>query len=1087
MRISRIFWIGFASILALLALIFWGNLTQPKRSAQAAQPLASAGNGIDLDVTYIGRAPLYQPYCVEYPFDLPAQPGIPRLCAGTENDRRWPEPGEIVTFTGHIRNQGNTASPPFTYTWEIDGASVYTGILASLEAGAEITVTYTWPWAHGLSADGQRALDDHTVGLRVDPEQAIIESYESNNHLVDATRALSFIIYITPEMYAAYQIPVAAGIPASTEDWIQKQVAAMNGAFAQAVYPVTPQGAALRVRVNKIELVGSYPGWDGLHDGSWFFQDEVRHTAGYYDPETDIDWGLPHEWGHQASLIDLYAVGVTPMNVFPVDRYDQTANMGFGWPFPGIMFGGDSRPHYPAHVYSSHSAGGAHSMAGYRNGYYGVYLYDIPSQNFLQILDIQGNPAAGVQVSLYQREGWWDWSGQMSIDAQVDISGATDSAGNLFLTNRSALGGTVTLNGHILQDNPFGVVDIIGDMGLFLIHLQQGEHEEFHWLDITEFNLAYWQGDTISHTFTIYSHVPGEGAPQAPITLPPLVEGNRVTICWQPVSGATAYQVYRARPLQFRYERLFDTITQTCIQDDIEGPYPFGGNIYAITSLDSQGRESGFSRLTFANDLVHPLAVLIGEGAERLVLDPQIGGALLRQDGEGFHLQNVGPSHPHLENSHFFTRDANGRLLFSHPGDPEDPRHSVRVVNAAITPLLNFGEQGAGEGQFQEPAGIATWGTAFTYTQVMTPDLHTLLLLHFDGNFNGAQGEVGIANGVSFSSGRHGQAALFQGEDTLTYPSAGNLERTQGSIEFWLLPTWDGNDNNSYIFLEVGEGWYNRLRIMKDGANNLRFMLWNLDSETSVNYHIGWWKAGEWHHIAALWRNDQIELFVDGVQVDQQPIPSPPASLGPTLYLGNGANGDLPAEARIDEFRISDLRRLGDSDSQGRILVADRGNHRLQAFDSLGNFLSAFGSQGSGIGQFNLPMGLVVDPRGRILVVDSGNGRLVALDFDGNQFSYQGTLATSLNNPTSLAVDDLGNTYIAETGANRILALDPWGVIRVTYTAPNDEYSGDFLAPMGVAVDPVGNLVVADTGNRRVVLVRAGALSKRLFLPMVER
>ena len=49
---------------------------------------ASPPQGIDLDVTFISRVPLYNAYCVEYTWDIPGQPGIPFLCPGSENDRR---------------------------------------------------------------------------------------------------------------------------------------------------------------------------------------------------------------------------------------------------------------------------------------------------------------------------------------------------------------------------------------------------------------------------------------------------------------------------------------------------------------------------------------------------------------------------------------------------------------------------------------------------------------------------------------------------------------------------------------------------------------------------------------------------------------------------------------------------------------------------------------------------------------------------------------------------------------------------------------------------------------------------------------
>jgi len=466
---------------------------------------------------YINRAPLYKSYCVQYMGDALNQPGRPFLCPGTENDRRWPEPGEVVTFTAHVINKGTTTSPAFDYVWNIDGAEVASGTLPALAPAAEVTATYQWPWGHDLSPDGQQVLGEHTVRFTVDPADAIAETYESNNSLEDRTNAMSLRIYVTPDMYEAYNTPVDPIHPYSTEDWLQKQIAAMNTAFANSIYPVTPQGATLRVRINTIGVSATALLPDGEHDGSWFIADDVRCAdCGYYDPVIDIDWGMVHELGHQVSLIDLYAIGVSAANVFVLDRDGLPTNFGFGWSNGGLMFGGDISPYTDHHLYSSHSAGGASTFAGYRNGYYGSYQFDIPLQNYLRILDNQGNPASGVQVALYQRTGPWDWTGHMGVDATPEISGTTDSDGIFPLPNRSANGGTVTQNGHVMHDNPFGVVDIIGNQGLFLISLARQDHEEFYWLDITQFNLAYWMGDVISHTFTISSHVPPVDAPVAP-------------------------------------------------------------------------------------------------------------------------------------------------------------------------------------------------------------------------------------------------------------------------------------------------------------------------------------------------------------------------------------------------------------------------------------------------------------------------------------------------------------------------------------------------------------------------------------------
>jgi DNA-binding beta-propeller fold protein YncE len=60
----------------------------------------------------------------------------------------------------------------------------------------------------------------------------------------------------------------------------------------------------------------------------------------------------------------------------------------------------------------------------------------------------------------------------------------------------------------------------------------------------------------------------------------------------------------------------------------------------------------------------------------------------------------------------------------------------------------------------------------------------------------------------------------------------------------------------------------------------------------------------------------------------------------------------------------------------GDVLVADFKNHRIQVFDGAGNFRTAFGSRGSALGEFERPTDLDLGPLGRVYVVDFGNDRI---------------------------------------------------------------------------------------------------------------
>jgi len=1036
------------------------NNTRPPRSQSQASLTKPAG--IDLDVTYISRTPLYSRYDVWYTDD-----GKPYLRPGTENYQRWPVPGEVVTFTVHITNKGTIASGSFTFRWHIDGSEVHSGTHGSLAPGEEGIETYQWAWAHTM--DGERLMGNHTVRFTVDPANAIPETYESNNSLEDRTDALSLVLAVTPELYAALEIPVDPKWPFSAEDWLQKQIAAMNTAFSRSVYPSTPSGIVERVRLDKIIVSSSDLPPDLAEDGGFHMRGDDRLYPGYYDPTTDVSGALIHELTHQLGVIDIYGLDV-PLEIPQVlDRNGRPAQMELSVVslLPGLMGDPGIRPP----VYDEHTALALNANQGYRRGYYGEYLYDVPAQTTLRVRNNQGNPAVGVTVKLYQRASSPNMRGSRHgvVDDIPEISVVTGVTGTALLPNRPVGDPLSTHTGHTLTDNPLGVIDVVGQNDEFLVEVSKGTHQEFLWLDVTRFNLAAWRGET---TIDIASHVPPDDAPDPPAALAGTLAYGQVALQWQPSpsAGISGYNVYRTSGPACTYTRI---VTGTTVLN-YQHPYDYSARAasYAVAAVDGSGRESGFSDLFWALRIWNPTSITVDEGDQRIVLDPQNGYALLLQSPDGVYLDTLGSFDLHLENSQYIARDPAGRLIISHPGDWYSPRHSVRVTDGDANLLFEFGQEGSGPGQFKTPTGVAAWGDPCTFGGPYAVDAHTMLLLHFDGSNAGAQGEPGMASGTSFASGRHDQGVLVDDADTLTYATADSLEREQGAIEFWISPQWDGDDGQSYTLFEVGNGWFNRLRIMKDGANNLRFMLWDSNTETGVAYNVAYWQAGEWHHVAATWAGTDIALYVDGEQQASSDDASPPDVLANTMHVGSSLWNDQQADAVMDELRISDIPRIGNSDTcTHRILVADSGNHRVQAFDVGGNFISAYGSPGSGPGQFNDPQGLAVDDSGVIIVADSGNNRLQVLSFDGTTFGFLRTIGAELNGPTGIAAYGTNRIIVTDTGNNKVKVLDAQGNLLSEYGAPNDGYTGAFNRPRGVTADRSARIIVADTDNRRVVTV----------------
>jgi hypothetical protein len=176
--------------------------------------------------------------------------------------------------------------------------------------------------------------------------------------------------------------------------------------------------------------------------------------------------------------------------------------------------------------------------------------------------------------------------------------------------------------------------------------------------------------------------------------------------------------------------------------------------------------------------------------------------------------------------------------------------------------------------------------------------------LPFNGSFDSTNSEQGYSDGVTFVLGHSGQGALFDQEDSLYYLTSNNIETRQGKIEFWLKPFWDGNDNQTYVFFEIGDTWLNRFRITKDGANNFRFMVWSAKTEYDAACNVSGWVANEWHHVQVIWHVDNISLALDGELCDTQTNVVMPDKLSSRFYIGSSANSDLQAQAVIDEFLI---------------------------------------------------------------------------------------------------------------------------------------------------------------------------------------
>lgn len=158
-------------------------------------------------------------------------------------------------------------------------------------------------------------------------------------------------------------------------------------------------------------------------------------------------------------------------------------------------------------------------------------------------------------------------------------------------------------------------------------------------------------------------------------------------------------------------------------------------------------------------------------------------------------------------------------------------------------------------------------------------------------------------------------------------------------------------------------------------------------------------------------------------------------------------------------------------DTTGNIYAIDYGyNSRIQKFSSDGTFITKWGSNGEGDGLFNYPYGIAVDSSLNVYVADTENHRIQKFNSNGTFITKMGSYGITAGHfvyPKGVAVDASGNIYVADTNYHRIQKLNSGGSY-ITQWGSRGSGDGQFIQPIGIAVDATGNVYVSDSANSRI-------------------
>lgn len=176
----------------------------------------------------------------------------------------------------------------------------------------------------------------------------------------------------------------------------------------------------------------------------------------------------------------------------------------------------------------------------------------------------------------------------------------------------------------------------------------------------------------------------------------------------------------------------------------------------------------------------------------------------------------------------------------------------------------------------------------------------------------------------------------------------------------------------------------------------------------------------------------------------------------------------------------------------GRIYAAEEFTHRISVFNADGTFAFAFGSEGSGTGQFERPNAVAIGTDGKVYVADTWNYRVQVFTPDGEYIGGWGQRGEFGSNaqmqpvdalwgPRAIAVDNQNRVYVSDTGNKRIRVYTSDGQY-LRDIGSGGSGVGQLDEPSGLAISSDNLLYVADTWNRRVSVFTLDGLPANNYL-----
>jgi len=148
---------------------------------------------------------------------------------------------------------------------------------------------------------------------------------------------------------------------------------------------------------------------------------------------------------------------------------------------------------------------------------------------------------------------------------------------------------------------------------------------------------------------------------------------------------------------------------------------------------------------------------------------------------------------------------------------------------------------------------------------------------------------------------------------------------------------------------------------------------------------------------------------------------------------------------------------------EGEIVVADKGNNRLQVFDASGKFIRAIPVLDGDAPA--TPVDVAVSADGKEYFVSTNGHRILVVSSRGKAlraWGEKGEEDGQFNYPATITLDAAGKVYVVDVINQRVQVFDAQGAHLQSIGALGVK-PGDLFRPKGVAVDAAGNIYVGDS------------------------